>query len=103
MEGERIFIAQPLLENDFSGDVKCVKEGDASFSKTLFNGLNALSGYLFLFFFYVLSKVWIFIILYGNSSLLGDIWITYIWVIYKFGWLMKIIDFMWKILLEGKM
>ncbi|KMT17325.1 hypothetical protein BVRB_2g040170 isoform B [Beta vulgaris subsp. vulgaris] len=44
MEGERIFIAQPLLENDFSGDVKCVKEGDASFSKTLFNGLNALSG-----------------------------------------------------------
>ncbi|XP_021770865.1 amino acid transporter AVT1I-like [Chenopodium quinoa] len=51
MEGEgessaSVYVRQPLLENDLQDDinVKFVQEGDASFAKTLFNGLNALSG-----------------------------------------------------------
>ncbi|XP_056684697.1 amino acid transporter AVT1I [Spinacia oleracea] len=48
MEGEsseKILIRQALLESDLrDDDAKYVHQGDASFSKTLFNGLNALSG-----------------------------------------------------------
>lgn len=51
MEGEgessaSVYVRQPLLENDLQDhiNVKFVQEGDASFAKTLFNGLNALSG-----------------------------------------------------------
>ena len=52
MEGEgessaSVYVRQPLLETDLQDDinVKFVQQGDASFAKTPFNGLNALSGF----------------------------------------------------------